>query len=155
MSNGSKLPLSQPSEKKTNDKFPNWDILPPFQFINPRVRTTEPTQETKAKQESQSTNPIFNPETTSSTVQVLTKSMTNPPDAEAFENCPACGTANKPEAQYCRECGLRLSEPQPSDATSPRTIKCPHCGEELELDSSDEGIGEYNCPECGKDFELS
>lgn len=35
--------------------------------------------------------------------------------------CPACGTANRPEAEYCRECGDRLaSAPEPARPVPPR-----------------------------------
>lgn len=29
------------SDRQVNDKFPKWDILPPHQFINPRVKKAE------------------------------------------------------------------------------------------------------------------
>lgn len=29
------------SNKQTVNKFPEWDILPPIQFINPRIRKVE------------------------------------------------------------------------------------------------------------------
>lgn len=28
-------------DKQVADKFPKWDILPPHQFINPRIKKTE------------------------------------------------------------------------------------------------------------------
>jgi hypothetical protein len=28
-------------DKQMSDKFPKWDILPPNQFINPRIKKTE------------------------------------------------------------------------------------------------------------------
>lgn len=28
-------------DKQASDKFPKWDILPPHQFINPRIKKTE------------------------------------------------------------------------------------------------------------------
>lgn len=36
-------------------------------------------------------------------------------------NCPRCGTSIQPDAQYCEECGLDLSQPypQPAQAATP------------------------------------
>jgi uncharacterized protein (UPF0212 family) len=157
MSNNKTHP-TQPEKKQGNDKFPAWDILPPFQFINPRVTAVEHKEETKTKQDGQSTGSVLNPSTTSTT-QMLTGDIASPSIQKNTETCPACGASVQAAAEFCGECGLRLGESTVTDQGSsddgtPTTIKCPHCGEELELDESDEKVGEFNCPQCGKDFEL-
>jgi endogenous inhibitor of DNA gyrase (YacG/DUF329 family) len=37
----------------------------------------------------------------------------------------------------------------------PKTINCPHCNEELELEESERSLQTINCPACGKDIRSS
>ncbi len=146
------------SAAQSNTKFPAWDILPPFKFINPRVRAVEYKEEPKTKQDAQSIDPVRNPSTTS-TIQMLTSDRASPSVRKDTEKCPACGASVQAEAEFCGDCGLRVAEStgtdkESSDDGASTIIKCPHCGEELELDESDEKVGEFSCPQCGKDFEL-
>jgi endogenous inhibitor of DNA gyrase (YacG/DUF329 family) len=157
MSNNKTQP-TQKEENQGNDKFPSWDILPPFQFINPRVMAIEHKEETETKQDGQSTGSELNPSTTSMK-QILTDDIARPSIQKNIVNCPACGESVQEDAWFCGECGLRLRESTVTDqgSSDPGTytaIMCPHCGEELEFDESDDKVGEFNCPLCGKDFEL-
>jgi hypothetical protein len=39
--------------------------------------------------------------------------MTQAPPAPPVEQCPRCGTDTQPNQEYCLDCGLRLTEPEP------------------------------------------
>jgi ribosomal protein L37AE/L43A len=146
------------TEKASTGNLPSWDILPPFQFINPRVRTAEKKEETRTNHEPQSSRPIITP-AASATTSTLDVVATIPAPTQRTEKCPACGSPVEVDAEFCGECGLRLSDAsaanqQGSDEGVIETVKCPNCGEELEFDRSDELVGEFTCPECGNDFTL-
>ena len=158
MSNNYKTQHVQAGDIQGSEKFPNWDILPPFQFINPRPRAIEPKEETKSKRDAPVISSVFN-ESTTLTTQTLPSTAASPSHEMVGEKCPACGASVQTEEEFCPECGLKLTDPmspeqQAGNNVLPKTIKCPHCGEAFELDDSDDGIGEYSCPDCGKDFEV-
>lgn len=145
------------SDKATTGSVPAWDILPPFQFINPRMRTVERKEEGKPSNEPQPARPIISP--SASTGTTLDATVTAAVTGHVTEKCPACGSPVQADAEFCGECGLRLSDESAADVEhadqgESRSVTCPHCGEELELADSDDGVGTYNCPECGNDFQV-
>lgn len=154
MQDGNQNKRSQEIDKLGSELFPSWDILPPFQFINPRVRSIEVKEETKLKQENSEGSDTPQPPKTN--ILFDTPKISNNIE---LEKCPACGASLQANAKLCQGCGISLndsgiSEQQQLDETILKSIKCPHCGEELELDDSDDGVGEYSYHKCGKDFEL-
>lgn len=141
---------------KENSKFPKWDIIPPFQFINPRIRTENNQTEKVAEVKKEL------PRTVDSEVKNTKRILTNIPEIlikNEMQKCPACEELNNVETKFCKNCGLKLSvdeqEPEIDEDTNVAIIKCIHCGEELELDESEDAIGTYQCPTCGKEFDYT
>lgn len=130
--------------KATTANLPTWDILPPFQFINPRTRTVERKEETKPNDAIQPPRSVLTPSV------APTSTVVAPSSPQVTEKCPACGSPVQPEAEFCGECGLRLSNS--AIEAPPHALRCPHCGAEVEHEKSEDTTKEHTCPECGKNF---
>ena len=141
---------------KENSKFPKWDIVPPFQFINPRIRTDE----NKTQETSESKNDL--PRTILLENKNKIEIQANIPETSIEggekQKCPACGKLTEINSKFCKDCGLSLStdnqESNSDNITNNNVIiiKCLNCGAELELDESNDVYGTYECPECGNEF---
>ena len=57
--------------------------------------------------------------------------------------CPFCAEIINPDATICRYCGKNVSN------VLPNVIKCPLCGEELELYNNERIQRKFICSECG------
>jgi hypothetical protein len=94
------------TEKASTGNLPSWDILPPFQFINPRVRTVEKKEE--PNHESQPVRQLIAPSASATTTHDVVGTASS--EKQTDERCPACGSPVETEAGFCGECGLRLSD---------------------------------------------
>jgi DNA-directed RNA polymerase subunit RPC12/RpoP len=138
---------------ESNVKFPKWDILPPFQFINPRIRTAPPKEETIIL--STTTPKEQTIKSTIIDVSLQPHTIENPQQEDSVK-CDACGTMNSQDAIKCSKCGFELQEYDVATVKMfPEKIKCPYCSENLMLEESERQSGKLTCPACGKQIELS
>ncbi len=67
--------------------------------------------------------------------------------AEGTKTCHICGKDNEPDAEYCKECGALLLEPEKEaepveEKPAEPEISCPYCGETINAKYA-------ICPRCG------
>ena len=64
--------------------------------------------------------------------------------------CPAegCGGLNRIEAEYCRNCGEKLTGGEDYDVKAAKAplVQCPHCSQRVPVGCK--------CDQCGKDLPL-